>query len=231
MQLHEKDKSVLTRLARSSDPNEDMSSHFSNQPDQFHSSRRIEEGIYVLTGTDTQSKINMLKKLLPLFGEEPEQLMFCLDETEQADDVVEGRHALRKKYWQYAMPVIREATGTFTYSGDTTSNNVAGITSVPGVQALCVANFNSAFVKIYIDVGDKQKNKAIFDQLLSHRAEIEAVYGGALTWNRSDETRASQISDELTDVGIGSEEDWPQMVRFHSAQMSKLLNAVQDYLK
>lgn len=231
MQLHEKDKSVLTRLARSSNPNEDMSSHFSNQPDQFHSSRRIEDSIFVLTGTDTQSKINMLKKLLPLFDEEPEQLIFCLDETEQADNVTEGRHTVRKKYWQYAMPAIREATGTFTYSGDTTSNTVSGITSVPGVQAQCVANFNSAFVKIYIDAGDKQKNKAIFDRLFAHKAEIEATYGSALIWNRSDETRASQISDELTEASIGSEDDWPQMVRFHSVQMSKLLKAVQDYLK
>lgn len=231
MQLHEKDKSVLTRLARSSNTNEDMSIHFSNQSDQFHSSRKIEEGIYVLTGTDTQSKVNMLKKLLPLFDEDPEQLIFCLDETEQTDNASEGRHAVRKKYWQYAMPAIREATGTFTYSGDTTSNSVAGITSIPGVQALCVANFNAAFVKIYIDVGDKQKNKAIFDRLFTHKSEIEAAYGGALTWNRSDETRSSQISDELADVSIAAEEDWPQMVRFHSIQMAKLLKAVQDYLK
>lgn len=230
MQLHEGDKSALTRLARSGNPNEDMSIHFSTQSDKFHSCRKIDENIYVWTGTDTQSKINMLKKLLPLFGVELDQLIFCLDETEQAEDNAEGRYAIRKKYWQHAMPAIRETTGTFTYSGDTTSNNVAGITSIPGVQALCVANFNSAFVKIYIDTKDKQKNKNLFDRLFSHKAEIEAAYGGTLTWNRSDETRASQISDELTEVSIGSEEDWPQMVRFHSVQMAKLLKAVQNYL-
>lgn len=85
-------------------------------------------------------------------------------------------------------------------------------------------------VKIYIDVKDKLKNKSLFDRLLSHKADIETAYGGVLTWNRSDETRASQISDELTEVSIGSEEDWPQMVRFHSVQMAKLLKAVRDYL-
>ena len=230
MQLHEGDKSVLTRLALSDDPNEDMSAHFSIQPDKFHACRKIDEGIYVWTGTDTQSKINMLKKLLPLFSEDLDQLIFCLDETEQGDDNAEGRHAIRKKYWQYAMPAIREATGTFTYSGDTTSNAVAGITNVPGVHPMCVANFNSALVKIYIDVGDKQRNKDIFDRLLSHKAEIETAYGGALAWNRSDGTRASQISDELAEVSIGTEGDWPQMAQFHSAQMAKLLKAVQNYL-
>lgn len=86
-------------------------------------------------------------------------------------------------------------------------------------------------MKIYIDVGDKQKNKMIFDRLFSHKAEIEAAYGGSLTWNRSEETRASQISDELAEVSVGLEEDWPQMVRFHSVQTSKLLKAVQDYLQ
>lgn len=231
MQLHEKDRSVLTRLARGSDSDEDMSAHFSGQSDQFHSCRRIGEGIFVFTGTSTQSKINMLKKLLPLFDEEPDQLIFCLDETEQAESAAEGRQAFRKRYWQYAIPAIREATGTFAYSGDTVSNTVSGITTVPGVHPVCVANFNSALVKIYIDVGDKQKNKMIFDRLFSHKAEIEAAYGGSLTWNRSEETRASQISDELAEVSVGLEEDWPQMVRFHSVQTSKLLKAVQDYLK
>lgn len=230
MQLHEKDKSVLTRLAFSANPNEDMSLHFSNKVDKFHSCRKIDEGIYVWTGTDTQSKINMLKKLLPLFNEDLEQLVFCLDEAERGNDNAEGRHTIRKKYWQYAMPAIREATGTFAYSGDTTSNTVSGITSVPGVHPVCVANFSSALVKIYIDVGDKQRNKDIFDRLLAHKTEIETAYGGTLTWNRSDDTRASQISDELTEVSIGSEEDWPQMVRFHSVQVAKLLKAVQEYL-
>lgn len=230
MQLHEKDKSVLTRLAFSANPNEDMSLHFSNKVDKFHSCRKIDESIYVWTGTDTQSKINMLKKLLPLFNEDLEQLVFCLDEAERGNDNAEGRHTIRKKYWQYAMPAIREATGTFAYSGDTTSNTVSGITSVLGVHPVCVANFSSALVKIYIDVGDKQRNKDIFDRLLAHKTEIETAYGGTLTWNRSDDTRASQISDELTEVSIGSEEDWPQMVRFHSVQVAKLLKAVQNYL-
>ena len=128
------------------------------------------------------------------------------------------------------MSAIREATGTFTYSGNTSSNAVFGITTVPGVYPACVANFSSALVKIYIDVGDKQRNKDIFDRLLSHKTEIETVYGGTLTWNRSDGTRASQITDELTEVSIGSEDDWPQMMRFHSVQVAKLLKAVQNYL-
>lgn len=229
-QLHERDKSVLTRLAMSGDPNEDMALHFSTQPDQFRSCRKIDERIYVLTGTDTQSKVNVLKKLFPLFGEESEQLIFCLEEGGEKVEEAQNRHTLRRRYWQYSIPAIREATGTFAYSGDTTSNTVSGITAVAGVHPLCVANFDSAMVKIYIDMGNSQKNKALFDRLFSHKAEIETAYGGALSWNRSEETRASHISDRLDGVSISVEADWLKMAQFHAVQMAKLLKAVQNYL-
>lgn len=229
-QLHERDKSVLTRLAMSGNLNEDMATHFSTQPHQFRSCRKIDEHIYVLTGTDTQSKVNVLKKLFPLFGEEPGQLIFCLEESRETDDDAQNRHTLRRRYWQYAMPAIREATGTFAYSGYTTNNTVSGITEVAGVHPLCVANFDAAVVKIYIDMGDWQKNKDLFDRLFTHKAEIETAYGGALNWNRSEETRASNIADRLDGVSIGVEADWPIMAKFHAVQTSKLLKAIQNYL-
>lgn len=229
-QLHERDKSVLTRLAMSGNSNEDMALHFSTQPDQFRSCRKIDEHIYVLTGTDTQSKVNVLKKLFPLFGEEPDQLIFCLEESAETDNDTQNRHTLRRRYWQYAIPAIREATGTFAYSGDTTSNTVSGITEVAGVHPLCVANFDAALVKIYIDTGDWQKNKDLFDRLFAHKAEIETAYGGALNWSRSEETRASNIADRLDGVSIGVEADWPKMAQFHAVQTAKLLKAIQNYL-
>lgn len=229
-QLHERDKSVLTRLAMSGNSNEDMALHFSTQPDQFRSCRKIDEHIYVLTGTDTQSKISVLKKLFPLFGEDLDQLIFCLEESRDTDNDTQNRHTLRRRYWQYAIPAIREATGTFAYSGDTTSNTVSGITEVAGVHPLCVANFDAAMVKIYIDTGDWQKNKDLFDRLFAHKAEIEMGYGGALNWSRSEETRASNIADRLDGVSIGTEADWPKMAQFHAVQTAKLLKAIQNYL-
>lgn len=47
--------------------------------------------------------------------------------------------------------------------------------------------------EVYIDRGDKDINKHIFDALHAARAEIEAQFGMALSWERLDERRASRV--------------------------------------
>jgi hypothetical protein len=48
--------------------------------------------------------------------------------------------------------------------------------------------------EVYIDVGDVARNKAIFEWLLTHRAQIEKDVGEVLEWERLDNRRASRIS-------------------------------------
>ena len=46
--------------------------------------------------------------------------------------------------------------------------------------------------EIYIDIGDKEKNKEIFDNLLSKKDKIEKLFGESLTWERLDNRRAAE---------------------------------------
>jgi hypothetical protein len=48
-------------------------------------------------------------------------------------------------------------------------------------------------VELYIDVGDKDQNKSIFDLLLADRESIEREFGEALEWHRRDDVRMSRI--------------------------------------
>ena len=47
--------------------------------------------------------------------------------------------------------------------------------------------------ELYIDVGDKDQNKAAFDALEEERVSVEAEFGEALLWTRRDDIRASRI--------------------------------------
>ena len=47
--------------------------------------------------------------------------------------------------------------------------------------------------ELYIDVGDKDQNKAAFDALEEDRAAVEDEFGEALLWTRRDDIRASRI--------------------------------------
>ena len=47
--------------------------------------------------------------------------------------------------------------------------------------------------ELYIDTGDKQRNKAAFDQLATGKHVIDARFPGPLLWTRRDDIRASRI--------------------------------------
>lgn len=49
-------------------------------------------------------------------------------------------------------------------------------------------------VDLYIDTGDRVRNKHIFDELYAHRNEIDATFGAPLAWERIDDKHASRVA-------------------------------------
>jgi Domain of unknown function (DUF4268)/TIR domain len=68
-----------------------------------------------------------------------------------------------------------------------------------------------AEVNLYIDMGDRTKNKAAFDALYAQRAAIEQVFGAPLDWLRLDNKRASKIEYRLKDALLEREAEWGAM--------------------
>jgi hypothetical protein len=48
--------------------------------------------------------------------------------------------------------------------------------------------------EIYLDIGDQNKNKALFDKLFLQKTDIEKEYGVELSWERLDDKRACRIA-------------------------------------
>ena len=51
-------------------------------------------------------------------------------------------------------------------------------------------------MELYIDRGDKDENKAIFDALHAQKTSIESAFGKSLIWERLDDKRASRVKYE-----------------------------------
>ena len=227
--LHRENATVLNFLADAGDDVE-LSSNVGRTESQFIKAAKIEEGLYVLTNTSTQSKINLLLKFFEKYHEDASNLVLMTDDKQPDSSDVTDRYIIRKKYWQSAIGAIQDATGTFGNCGNTFNNTVYGATGRSGVYIGCVANFDSARIEFYIDTGDRNKNKAYFDLLMSHRSNIEAVFGTPLQWNRADDLRASKIFFELKGVSIANEADWPTMIQFHAQKGKLLFDAFKPYL-
>lgn len=66
---------------------------------------------------------------------------------------------------------------------------------IPGVSySFSFAKGDRVRAEIYLDRGNAEENKRLFDLLLEKRAEIEQDFGGALEWERLDARRASRIA-------------------------------------
>jgi len=95
-------------------------------------------------------------------------------------------------------------------------------------------------VELYIDTGDKEKNKVVFDHLHANQDRIHGTIGDQLSWERLSEKRSSRIAwyrpgaitdDEDT---LGQAQAWAAeaMVRFYDALAGpsvQALSAAEEY--
>lgn len=228
-ELHNIDTAYLNYLA-GADDSVDLASQFFRTGDGFEASALVVEGIYVNTGTSTQHKLNMLRRLFEHYDQDPSDLVFFLNEKKCNDEESSLRHKVRREYWSQVLPAIRTETGTFNYVSPTKNNYMSGSTSCPGVQLSCVANYDQARIEIYIDTGNAGRNQMIYDSLKSHRSQIEEDYGRPLKWYNQEGNRSCKLYDELLDVSVTNHDDWPAMIKFHVERGARLLKAVTPFL-
>lgn len=144
------------------------------------------------------------------------------------------RHILRLKFWEQLLSRAKEK-GVQLHaqrapSKDSWISAGAGVRS--GVSFVYVIWMTEeAAVELYIDTGDKEENKRIFDALQKRKGEIEAAFGCPLSWERLDEKRACRVRFVLKVGGLGDgEAKWPSIQDAMIAAMDKLSKAIKPHL-
>ncbi len=229
--LHQKDKSVLSGLAYSS--NGELTTYVSNTEDNLRNALKIDDNIYMTLNTSTAMKISVLRRLFALYGADPMDLVFYLRDAESEKDAETGRHELRKRYWTYALPIIQAQhahRGTFTNCKPTNSNSSYGYFGISGFHIDCTANYDRAYVCFYMGKENASENKKAFDVLLKHKDEIESQVGTQLIWDRAEKKKAAWLYLAISDVSITNEADWPRMAKFQAEWSDRICNAVLPYL-
>lgn len=231
--LHQKDKSVLMSLAYSKKENNDLAIYVSNNESDLRSALKIDENLYIEKNTSTILKISILRRIFALYKADPMDLVFYLKDKKSRKDSDADRFEIRKKYWEYALPIIQKENahrGTFSGCNPTTSNTTSGFFGIRGFCISCIANYDNARIDFYLGNQDTQKNKKTFDMLYKHKNEIEDKLGISLKWDRADNYKASWICYHLYDVSITNESDWLRMASFHAQWSNKICEVMLEYL-
>lgn len=90
---------------------------------------------------------------------------------------------------------------------------------------------NDAQVELYIDQGEAEANKRIFDRLFASKEQIEAAFGEPLEWQRLDDRRACRIRHRLTLGGLTDRDRWPETQEAMIDAMVRLENALKPQIK
>lgn len=156
------------------------------------------------------------------------------NDTVYLNEASDSWGGVRRRYWAYALPIIKEAQGTEgSFRNVTTSKEywISGAIGVSGFYLTCEAKANNAGVCLSLINSDKERNKSAFDYLYSKKTEIEAQLGIELKWWRLDNKKASYISFYRGGMSINNEATWPQMAEFHAEWSKKFYDALVPHLR
>jgi CBS domain-containing protein len=104
----------------------------------------------------------------------------------------------------------------------------------PVLLVISFARKSRLRIELYIDLGDLEKNKRVFDFIYEHKTEVEKKFNDSLTWERLDKRRASRIAVYRSQINIlldmpnlQEAEDWvvQTIERFYRSITPRFLEA------
>jgi hypothetical protein len=121
-----------------------------------------------------------------------------------------------RKYFQVLIDELREKHKFTNAKVGQPQNWYAFSSGVSGIILGAVfAQGGKARTEVYIDVGDGEKNKALFDWLFNQREEIHSKLGKEVEWVRLDDKRASRIAVYRDGYIESSEEELVEIKEWH----------------
>jgi hypothetical protein len=152
----------------------------------------------------------------------------ALDEIEGATEEKNGQKVLRE-FWTKIIKAIASKTSLFQNISPGTKGWILAGSGIRGVGFYFGVGRTFGRTGLYIDRGDKEENKFIFDWLYAKKESIETAFGGTLTWERLDARRACRINCEMPG-NIFDTDQWPTLIEFMIDALARMENAFKEPL-
>jgi hypothetical protein len=142
------------------------------------------------------------------------------------------RHDLREKFWEGIVALARKMGTRHTNIKPGIYHWLGAGSGIGGLGFNYVIVQDYGVVELYIDRGEAEENKRIFDRLHAKKEEIERSSGAALLWDRLDTKRACRIKHLIERGGYRSpESEWPQIQAEMVETMTRLETALKPALE
>lgn len=172
-----------------------------------------------------------VEQILPIQG--TEDFTIGMAEKTQEDissqDVLKSRHHIRLDFWSEYIKYNNERNLLFKNSSPSKDNWIGTGIGITGVNINSVISKNYARIEIYINRGEKDENKKVFDFYFTHKVEIENLFGQELIWERMDDLVSARIKVQLDGVSIFEKDDWRKMIAFMAINVEKIEKIFRPY--
>jgi len=141
------------------------------------------------------------------------------------------RHVARLAFWKRLLEQAKQKTQLHARISPSKENWISTGAGKSGLSLNYVVLMSNTRVELYLDCGEAQENKRMFDALVLHKSDIEGTFGDQLEWQRLDERRASRISYVLSGGGLRDKDDWAAIHDKMIDAMVRLENALRSHLR
>ncbi len=141
------------------------------------------------------------------------------------------RKQTRKDFWNQLLKFARAKTHLFDRINPTDDHWLSASSGIGGFSYNFVVRRDDSQVELYIERGNPEDNKRIFDSLFQRKTEIENRFGETLDWQRLDNRKGCRIRHLIKDYGFDDKEHWPQLQEKLVDAMVRLHKAIQPVIQ
>ena len=131
--------------------------------------------------------------------------------------------AQKLNFWQQFIEFNQANNGIYAKSMPTSDAWIGkSINGIPSTNVNLVITKDTCRIEAYINSGNQEKNKNIFDVLYAHKDTIEQEYGTSLTWQRLDDKVTCRIYEDRP-LSYINEEDRQAIFQFFCDSTNRML--------
>lgn len=139
--------------------------------------------------------------------------------------------ALRLDFWQQFIEYNQTNNEVYAKSMPTSDAWVGkSIKGIPGTSVNLVITKDSCRIEAYVNSGNREKNKSVFDALYAKKEVIESDYGKSLIWQRLDEKVTCRIYEDRP-LSYTNVDERPEIFKFFCDATNRMLKSFGSQAK